>query len=169
MIQTTKLPLHVFQSCALLRILTLFDRQRRTVLGGIAHAQSLHRLPCEQAFPTSPGEQSVTPTHIIYESTSRVTCKATAGREGSDGAKYRVSTDIMVVVKPKLACLIVFAWFPFLCKIPVNHDNTDACSVSSSSNASYSFRLSCRLRRRSKMLYTWPRSCFTHKSHFSQS
>ena len=66
-----------------------------TVLGGMAQAQSLHKLPCEQALLTSAGEPSVVPTHIMCESTSRVTCKARAGREGSDDAKYRASTDIM--------------------------------------------------------------------------
>ena len=75
-----------------------FIKMEPTVLGGIAHAQSLHKLPCEQAFSTSAGEHSVVPIHIICESTSRVTCKASAGREGSDDARYRTSTDIMAVV-----------------------------------------------------------------------
>jgi hypothetical protein len=72
-----------------------FINMEPTILGGMAHAQSLHKLPCQQAFSTSAGEHSVVPIHIMYESTSRVTCKARAGREGSDDAKYRASTDIM--------------------------------------------------------------------------
>lgn len=75
-----------------------FIKMEPTVLGGMAHAQSLHKLPCEQAFSTLAGEHSVVPIHIIRESTSRVTCKASAGREGSDDARYRTSTDIMAVV-----------------------------------------------------------------------
>jgi hypothetical protein len=78
---------------------------KRTVFGGMAHAQSLHKLPFEQAFSISAEEHSVVPIHIMWESTSRVTCKASAGREGSDDAKYRASTDIVgVVIVEAAAC-----------------------------------------------------------------
>lgn len=76
----------------------LFIKMEPTVVGGIAHAQSLHKLPCKQALPTSAGEHSVVPIHIICESTSRITCKARAGSDGSDDARYRVSTDAMALV-----------------------------------------------------------------------
>jgi len=63
----------------------------------MAQAQSLHRLPCKGALWTSSAEQSVVPIHNMYESTSRVTCSASAGKEESDGARYLVSTEIVRV------------------------------------------------------------------------
>lgn len=72
-------------------------RKHTRRLGGMAHAQSLQRLPCKTALSTSAGEPSVVPIHIMYESTSRVTWSARLGREGSDEARCFVSIEIIVV------------------------------------------------------------------------
>lgn len=57
----------------------------RTLWDGIAHAQSLQRLPLIIAFDAFSGETVVAPTQIMYESTSAVNCTTRAGRLSSDG------------------------------------------------------------------------------------
>jgi len=67
-----------------------------TVIAGIAHAQSRARFPCKSAFEASSGAASVVPIHSIYESTKRVTWRASAGKDASEDGRYFVSIEIVV-------------------------------------------------------------------------
>ena len=57
----------------------------RTLVGGMAHAQSLTSDPRVGAIRTFSSASSVVPIHIMYEPTRWVTCKARGGRDGSAG------------------------------------------------------------------------------------
>ena len=61
-------------------------------LGGIAHAQSFDKHPCNGALCTSSGSLSVVPAQIMNVSTKRVIWTARAGTASSAGGMYRVST-----------------------------------------------------------------------------
>lgn len=74
-----------------------------TLLEGIAHAQSLARLPFDGADATSSAETSVTPAQSMYAFVSCVSCTASDGKDGSSGAMWYTSLEIgsMLMVKRK--------------------------------------------------------------------
>ena len=82
--------MQVFPAITIIQFLSLQRMEIHTLISGIAHAQSRARF----AFETSSGCASVVPIHNIYESTKRVTWRASAGREGSGDGRYLVSIEI---------------------------------------------------------------------------
>ena len=86
--------MQVFPAITIIQFLSLQRMEIHTLISGIAHAQSRARFPCKGAFETSSGCASVVPIHNIYESTKRVTWRASAGREGSGDGRYLVSIEI---------------------------------------------------------------------------